>query len=146
MTFEPETHKVQDRIVFPLCAEEWSVAKQKIVTGHVQISRCTREQEHVVDELLATEEVEIDLRPVGVLLDQIPQIREEGDVLVVPIIGEELVITRRLVLKEELRIRRVRSQRRYQQGVTIRWQEAVFKHFPAEEPVDKEPGAAAQNK
>jgi stress response protein YsnF len=116
------------------------VAKQKIVTGHVQISRCTREQEHVVDELLATEEVEIEIRPVGVLLDQHPQIREEGDVLVVPIVAEELVITRRLVLKEELRIRRVRGQRRYQQGVTVRCQEAVFKRFPAEEPVNKEPG------
>ncbi len=107
------------------------------MTGHVQISRCTREQEHAVDEFLATEEVEIEVRPVGVLLDHHPQIREEGDVLVIPIIGEELVITRRLVLKEELRIRRVRSQRRYQQGVTIRRQEAVFKRFPTEGPVKK---------
>ena len=38
-----------------------------------------------------------------------PTIREEGDTIVIPIVEEMLVIERRLLLKEEVRVRRVRS-------------------------------------
>jgi len=63
-----------------------------------------------------------------------PAVREEGDTIIVPIVEEVLVIERRLFLKEEVRIRRVRSTERHQESVIIRHQEAVVTRLPVEAP------------
>src|SRR5439155_6212292 len=58
------------------------------------------------------EEVEVDHVPVGQVVRERVAPWEEGDVLVVPVYEEQLVVVKRLVLKEELRIRRVASTER----------------------------------
>ena len=63
-----------------------------------------------------------------------PPVREEGDTIVVPIVEEVLVVERRLFLKEEVSIRRVRSTERHQETVTVRHQEAVVTRLPVESP------------
>ena len=47
---------------------------------------------------------------------------------------EVLVIERRLLLKEEVRVRRVRSTERHQESVTLRHHEAVVTRLPVEPP------------
>jgi stress response protein YsnF len=63
-----------------------------------------------------------------------PAIRNEGDTVVIPIVEEVLVIERRLLLKEEVRVRRVRSTERHQESVTLRHHEAVVTRLPVEPP------------
>src|SRR5439155_9370005 len=58
------------------------------------------------------EEVEVDHVPVGQVVRERVAPWEEGDVLVVPVYEEQLVVVKRLVLKEELRIRRVAGTER----------------------------------
>ncbi|MCA1647611.1 MAG: YsnF/AvaK domain-containing protein [Chloroflexi bacterium] len=53
------------------------------------------------------EEVEIEHEPVGQVVSERGQPSEENGVLIVPIYEEQLVVTKRLVLRERLRIRRV---------------------------------------
>jgi uncharacterized protein (TIGR02271 family) len=110
-------------IVVPLLSEEMSVSKRVVPTGRVQVSRITREREELVDELLTSEHVEIERKPMNKPVDAIPSMREEGDTVIIPIVEE--VIERRLVLKEEVSIRRVRQAERHQERVTLRRQEAV---------------------
>jgi stress response protein YsnF len=59
-------------------------------------------------------------------------VREEGDTIIIPIVEEVLTIERRLVLKEEVRIRRIRETERYQERVTLRKQQAVVNRLPVE--------------
>ena len=118
----------------PLLAEEVTVSKQVVETGRVQVARVTHEREQLIDELLAHETVEIDRTPIGRQVDTMPSIREEGDTVVIPIVEEVLVIERRLFLKEEVRVRRVRSTERHQESVTLRHQEAVVTRLPVETP------------
>ena len=120
--------------VLPLLAEEVAVSKQVVETGRVQISRVTHEREQLIDELLARETVEIERTRIGQHVDAMPAVREEGDTIVVPIVEEVLVVERRLFLKEEVRIRRVRSTERHQETVTVRHQEAVVTRLPVETP------------
>jgi len=120
--------------VIPLLAEEIAVSKQVVETGRVQIARVTHEREQLIDELLAHETVEIDRTPIGRQVNAMPAIREEGDTVVIPIIEEVLVIERRLLLKEEVRVRRVRSTERHQESVTLRHHEAVVTRLPVEPP------------
>ena len=118
----------------PLLAEEVAVSKQVVETGRVQVARVTHEREQLIDELLARETVEINRTRIGQHVDAMPPVREEGDTIVVPIVEEVLVVERRLFLKEEVSIRRVRSTERHQETVTVRHQEAVVTRLPVETP------------
>ena len=120
--------------VIPLLAEEIAVSKQVVETGRVQVARVTHEREQLIDELLTHETVEIDRTPIGRQVNAMPAIREEGDTVVIPIIEEVLVIERRLLLKEEVRVRRVRSTERHQESVALRHHEAVVTRLPVEPP------------
>ena len=129
-----EDERASDRVgetVVPLLAEEVSVGKRVVETGRVQVTRVTHEREQLIDELLTHETVEIDRTPIGRQVDAMPAIREEGDSVVIPIVEEVLVVERRLLLKEEVRVRRVRSTERHQETVSLRHHEAVVTHLPA---------------
>jgi hypothetical protein len=64
----------------------------------------------LIDENLARERVEIETIFVGLRIDAVPNILQEGDTTIVPVVEEILVVERRLILKEEIRIKRVRGQ------------------------------------
>jgi uncharacterized protein (TIGR02271 family) len=117
--------------VLRLAAEELSVSKQQVLTGRVRVSTVTHEREEVVDELLSRDRVEINREPFDKYIPAMPEIRTEGDVTIIPIVEE--VIERRLVLKEEIRVRRVRDTERFQDRVTLRNQEAVVTREPPDE-------------
>jgi len=131
-----------DDATLRLLAEELSVAKQKVETGRVHISTRTHECEALVDENLASERVEIETVPVGLRIDAVPDVRQEGDTTIVPVVEEVLVVERRLMLKEEIRIKRVRTTERHQEKVLLRHQEAVVTRHQ-DDPGSGETGSAA---
>ena len=64
---------------------------------------------------LQQEEVTVERVPRGVPIDVVPSVREEDGVLIIPVVEEQLVVTKRLILKEEIRItRRSRTRARPQ--------------------------------
>jgi stress response protein YsnF len=119
--------------VIPLLQEELSVSRRVVPTSRVQVSRVTHSHEHLVDELLERERVEVERVAIGKPVDHMPSVREEGDCLIFPVVEEVLKIERVLVLKEEVRIRRVKGTERYQERVTLRKQEAVVNRLPIDE-------------
>jgi uncharacterized protein (TIGR02271 family) len=127
-------HSIRDQgaeIVLPLHAEEIAVAKERVITGRVRISTITREREELIDEFLAREDVEIERRPIGRPVDRAPAVRRKGDMIIIPMVEEVLTVARRLVVKEEIRIRLVHRKERRRQRVTVRRQEAVIDRIPA---------------
>ena len=133
MNFEtPKTETKPDEVIVPLHAEEVSISKEKLETGRVQVSTVTRDHEQLVDELLTNEHVEIERIPIGKAIDARPNVREEADSIIVPVVEEVLVLERRLILKEEVHIRRVRGTERHQERVKLRKQEAVVTRVPIE--------------
>ena len=113
-------------IVVPLSEEQASIAKRRIVTGRVQVSRVTCEHEQLLEETLAREQVEVERTPIGKVVEVPPSVREEGDTIIIPIVEEILVVERRLLLKEEVRVRRVRSRESHRERVMLRRQEAII--------------------
>jgi len=111
--------------VVSLLAEELSVAKRAVETGRVRLEVVTRTHEELVDELLTDETADVQHVAIGRPIDAIPPVRHEGDTTIVPVVVEELIVQRRLMLKEEIHIRLVRSARRYQERVALRRQEAT---------------------
>jgi hypothetical protein len=63
----------------------------------------THSREELVEQLLRKERVEIERVPMGRVVQEVPQVREEGDVTIIPVMQETAFVERRLVLKEEVR-------------------------------------------
>ena len=53
---------------------------------------------------------------------------EEGDVLVVPVYEEQMVVSRRLVLKEQLRVRRIQTVEHLDVEETLRREHAAVEY------------------
>ena len=133
-TAHTETPAEQTReTVIPLFEERLAVTRQVVPTARVQVSRATHSREELVDELLSREKVEVERVAIGQPVETMPPVREEGDYLIIPVVEEVLKIERVLVLKEEVRIRRVQHTERYQERVTLRRQQAVVNRLPIDE-------------
>jgi stress response protein YsnF len=71
-------------------------------------------------------------------------VREEDDTIIVPVVEEVLTLQRTLILKEEVRIRKVRTEERYQGNVALRSQQAAITRLPVEEDAAAESAAVGR--
>ncbi|ANY85022.1 hypothetical protein BB934_43180 (plasmid) [Microvirga ossetica] len=92
--------------ILPLAEETATVEKRGIVTGKVRVRTVTETLEELTKANLQSESVEVTRVPIDKVVDMAPEIRTEGDLTIVPVLEEVLVVTKQLVLKEELHIRR----------------------------------------
>lgn len=106
--------------VIPVVAEELDVERRSVETGRVRVTKRVEAHEEVVDAPVLTEEVLVERVPVNQFVDAAPQPRQEGDVLVLPVLEEVVVVERRLRLKEEIRITKRVTEARDPQTVTLR--------------------------
>ena len=123
MTLPPSSDPVET--VVPLHEEDISVEKSK-VEQDVRVRVHTVHHDHLIDEALTRERVEVERVAVGRPIDAVPPVREEGDTTVISVVEEVLVLERRLVLKEEIRLRRVRTTEQHRETVMLREQQAVI--------------------
>ncbi len=112
-------------LTLPLYAEALVVARRR-THRTVRVATVTQEHKQLVDEALAHKRVEIERVLIGRTVEAVPPIREEGGTTILPVVEEVVVVERRLVLKEEVRIRRLRSTERHQEVVTLQMQDAVI--------------------
>ncbi len=131
-TLDVETANIGKQTVVPLYEEELSIAKRVVETARVQVSRVTHDRQQIVDELLQCEKVEVERVPMNQSIEAMPSIRQEDDVTIIPVVEEVLTVERRLVLKEEVHIRRIKQTERHRESVTLRKQEAQISRMPIE--------------
>lgn len=94
------------QISIPLVEERVEVDTRVVELGYVQVRKRVDEfmDEQVVP--LRFQEVEVERVAVDRVIPEVIEPYLDGDVYVVPVIEEEVIVTRQLRLKEELRIRR----------------------------------------
>lgn len=119
-----------ERIVIPIIAEELDVQKRKVTTGGVRLRKVVQEREEVVDEPLLREEVRVERVPVNRVVEGgAPAVRYEGEMMIVPVLEEVLVVEKRLMLKEELHITRHQATISQPQTVTLRSEEVTVEQL-----------------
>lgn len=91
----------------PVVRETATIATRRVVTGRVRVETLTEEVEEVLPAELSRSEVEVIRVPVGRRIEAMPEISESGDLTVIPVVEERLVVTRELYLREEIHVRRV---------------------------------------
>ena len=127
----------QSSQTIPVVAEEAVLHKRQVETGRVRISKSVRTEHHEVSDSLRYEEAVIERVPCGAPVDPAdpPQVREQGDVTIVPVLEEVLVVEKRLMLKEELHVRRVAREVRKSVPVSLQREEVnVERSGPGEPP------------
>lgn len=117
---------VVEEQMLPLYREEIAVSRRKVEKAVVRIATVTHAREAVVDEQLTHERVEIERVPIGRVIEVVPPVREEGDITIIPVVEEIVVVERRLILKEEVRLRRVRVTEQHVETVVLREQNALI--------------------
>ncbi len=122
----------EERVVVPVVEEQLTVRKRAVEKGRVRVHKTVHEREQVVEEPVFSEDVEVVRVPVGRQVDGPVPVRYEGDTMIVPLLEEVLVVEKRLLLREELRITRRRTQVNEVRRGNIRVEEATVERLPAE--------------
>jgi stress response protein YsnF len=121
--------------VIPLAEEELLVAKKLITSGRVRVHTVTDSSEEVVREEVKGERLEVERVAIDILIERDaipPQIRTEGNVTILPVLEEVLVVEKRLRLKEEIRITKHATVEQIETPITVRKQRAVIERLNSE--------------
>lgn len=116
--WKPETDEAPETVV-PVIEEEAVVAKRRVKTGAVRVEKRVDHRLKKITAPLIQENVEVKRVPVNRVVAEIPAVRRIGDTVIVPVVEEELVVTKRLVLKEEVHLIKRRTKKRTSQEVEI---------------------------
>src|SRR5215211_360941 len=116
----------------PLLEEEMRVNKRSVATGKVRVRSVVDTIEEVARAALTEDRVEVTRVPLNREVSAAPPVRTDREVTIVPVMEEVLVVEKRLVLKEELHIRRRVTHEDVEVPVTLRKQRAVIERLTAD--------------
>ena len=109
-----------DRVKLPVVAEMLEMGISRHETGRVVIRKTVETEERLVDARRVIEHAEVRRVPVGRVVDAPVAARTEGGVMIVPIHEERVLVTRQLVIVEELHIALHRTEEEDSRRVTLR--------------------------
>jgi stress response protein YsnF len=132
-----DAHTVSEEVI-PLVEETASIGKREVVTGRVRVQTVTDTIEELARADVQRETVEVTRVPIDRMVELAPEIRTEGDVTILPVVEEVLVVEKRLVLKEELHIRRRVETETVEVPVPLRKQRAIVERVAPDTPAPEE--------
>jgi stress response protein YsnF len=122
-----ETPRTEEMVI-PLAEESVLVSKREVETGQVRVALSTDIDTVIAREMLRGCRIEVERVPVNRALpdgEPAPQSRQEGDILVIPVVEERAVVVKRLVITEEVRLRFVTTETPFEEEVSVRRQRAT---------------------
>jgi uncharacterized protein (TIGR02271 family) len=114
----------------PVIEESARIERVQTVVGKVRIDKTVQERIEQIDEPLVTEEVEVERVTINRPVDEAPSIRHEGNTLIIPLLEEVLVVEKRLVLREEVHVRKLSKEVRSPQEVSLRSEQIEITRQP----------------
>lgn len=125
-----------ESVAIPVVEEQLRVAYREVESDRVRVRTVTEERTETATGQLHHSDIEIDRVRVDREVHELPTIREEGDVVIVPIVEERLV--KRLFLVEEVRLHRRVTTEAFEHPVTLRSQRAIVERADARDARDRE--------
>ena len=93
--------------VIPLVAEQMQVGKETVTTGKVRLHRDVETYTESASLPLTRTSWDVQRTPVGEVVAEKPEVRQEGEVMIFPLVEERIVAKREYFLIEEVRVRQV---------------------------------------
>jgi uncharacterized protein (TIGR02271 family) len=110
----------QEVAAIPLVEERALVTKREVETGRLRVKVAVEERQENLPVELSHDEVEIERVPMNQALSQFPSVRLEGSTTIIPVVEEVVVVEKRLVLVEEIHVRRKSRSETSHVPVTLR--------------------------
>jgi stress response protein YsnF len=98
---------MSDEIRIPVVEEQARFIKHEVALEHVNVRTSVDEEGVIVRDVISRERLDITRVPKDEEVAQAPSIRVEGEVTIVPVVEERLVVEKRLFLVEEVHLRRI---------------------------------------
>lgn len=114
-----------DEAFVPPVLEETLCVDVHKVEERVSVHTKVHERAELVELLLRTDSLDIERVKLDQVVQTAPVVREEGDLLIVPVLEEILVVEKRLILCEEIRIGRSRTMQPHHEIVRLRREEVI---------------------
>lgn len=114
-----------ETVVIPLAREELHTSTREVETGRVRVRTFVDERHEMVRGELSRSSVEIERIAMDREVDEMPEVRTEGDVTIIPVVEEVFFVRKALVLVEEVRLHRRKLTESVEQPVMLRTQRAV---------------------
>ena len=109
-------------VKIPVIEEYISHEVQRHETGKIRVTKHVHEEVVDVDESVTYEKADVERVPINEYVDTLPlPVRHEDDVIIVPVLKEVLV--KRILLVEELHIRKTKETQHDTRQVTLRKEE-----------------------
>ncbi|RZL16707.1 MAG: DUF2382 domain-containing protein [Hymenobacter sp.] len=126
--------EVTPPLVIPVVAEFLHVDKQMVETGRVVLHKTVHVESQTVDVPLLEEQVQVQRVAVNRYVDEAPPVRHEGDTMIISLVREEVVITKRLLLVEELHVHKQVLTTHTPQAVELRREEVTYERIATPPP------------
>ncbi len=108
----------------PVVEEKLHIGKKVIEIGKISVSKTVSEQIEIVNLPLVHEEVDIERISINQYVETPPTpIRYEGETMIIPVLREVMVIEKRFLLVEEIRVTKRQSHTEETQEVALRKEE-----------------------
>lgn len=120
----------------PLVEERLVVAKRDLETGKVRIRTVVDHEFAHYTEQLHYQKVQVERVAIDRDVEVAPDIRQDGDTLIIPVVEEYVFMEKRLRLKEELHVRTVRGVEHVADTIPVRRMRAIVERTG---PRDKPP-------
>jgi len=134
-----------EELVVPVIEEEIAAGVKAVRTGAVRVDKHVEKRLRKVEGPLLHEDVEVRRVPVGRVVSEPPAVRRKGDTVIVPVVEEELVVTKRLVLKEEIHLIKRRTKERFAKEVEVNRERAEVHRLDADGRImDRRPRTAGR--
>lgn len=117
--------------VLPVIEERPVIERRQVSKGRVRVTKRVHERQERVDEPGYRERVNVVRVKVDQVLDEPVGVRYEGETMVIPVIEEVLVVEKKLVLREEVRITKLREEVHNPQELTLRREEVSVERIEA---------------
>jgi uncharacterized protein (TIGR02271 family) len=122
-----------DLRIIPIVKEVLYVQRHRVETGKVRITKVVHEHEEEVNTSRVLEEITIERVTLNRMVDTPVSMRQEGDTFIIPLLEEVVVVEKRLMVKEELRITKRRIEEPASQQVTLRREEVIVERLDPSE-------------
>jgi stress response protein YsnF len=122
-TFDPEVEAAMataGELRVPLIEEEAHVEKREVGLERVTVRTVAEEHQVVLRDEVRREQVEVTRVAINREVAEAPPVRTEGDVTVVSIVEERLVVEKRLFVVEELHLTKTATAQPVELPATLR--------------------------
>jgi stress response protein YsnF len=117
--------------VIPRVEEQLQVDKVEKTIGSVRVRIVPSERQQSVSVPIAETHADVQRVAIGRIVDGPPAVREEGDVVIIPVLEEVLVVEKKLLLREEIRVTRRETTRTEEHSISLRSERAEISRAKA---------------